>query len=113
MAQDQKDLEAYEKLLQSIPLDQCEVVPDSVQALTYGDTYEYHMGNPLATSCKPITEESMETAPFDQNGVLTISSSLPDDGSDGYIGVIERNGDGTFTGMVYKVPGQLILEHMK
>ncbi len=111
MAQYQKEHEAYEKLLQSIPLDQCEVVSDSVQTLTYGDTYE--TGDPLAALYGPITEELMETEPFDQNGVLTISSSLPDDGSDGYIGVIERNKDDTFTGMVYKVPGQLILEYMK
>ncbi|NLV23057.1 MAG: hypothetical protein GXY49_13945 [Syntrophomonadaceae bacterium] len=112
-AQNQKDYEVHEKLLKSIPLDKCEVVPDSVQALTYGDTYEYHMGDPLATSYKPITEESMEAAPFDKNGILRISSSLPDDGSDGHIAVIELNGEGTYTGMVYKVPGELILEYMK
>lgn len=112
-AQNQKDHEAHEKLLQSIPLDQCEVVPESVQALTYGETYEYHMGDSLATAYTPITEEAMVAASFDENGVFKIGSNLPSDGSDGYIAVLERNGDSTFTGMVYKAPGQLILEHMK
>lgn len=88
-------------------------LPDSVQALTYGDTYEYHLGDSLNnTAYRPITGESMDAALFDENGIR-ISSSLPSDGSDGYIAVLERNGDGTFIGMVYKVPGQLILEHMK
>lgn len=111
-AQNQKDNEVYKNLLQSIPLDKCEVVPDSVQTLTYGDTYEYHLSDSSA-GYRPITEESMEAALFDKNGVFRIGSSLPSDGSDGYIAVLERNGDDTFTGMVYKVPGQLILEHMK
>ncbi len=111
-AQDQKDFEAYEKLLHSIPLDKCEVVPDSVQTLTYGDTYEYNT-TPSSTGYAQITKESMDTAPFDETGIFKINSSLPTDGSDGYIAVLERNGDGTFTGIVYKVPGQLILEHME
>lgn len=112
-AKNQKDYEAYTELLQSISLDKCEVVPDSVQTLTYGDTYEYHLGDSRSTSRRPITEESMEAAPFDENGVFRIGSSLPSDGGDGYIAMLERNGDGTFTGTVYKVPGELILEHMK
>ncbi|MGE4485332.1 MAG: hypothetical protein AB7C97_09525 [Oscillospiraceae bacterium] len=112
--QEQKEYEAYSKLLQSIPLDKCEVRPDSVQSFTYGDTYEYHTtGDPLATAYYPITEESADAALFDENGIFRHGSSLPDDGSDGFIAVIVRNADGTFTGMVYKVPGQLILEHMK
>ena len=111
---DQKDRKEYRELLLqgSIPLDKCEVVPDSVQTLRYGDTYEYHMGDPLVTAYRPITEESMD-ALFDENGVFRIDSTLPSDGSDGYITGIKRNEDGTFTGMVYKVPGQLILEQIK
>lgn len=109
----QKDGEAHRLLLQSIPLEQCEVLPDSVQALTYGNTYEYHMGDPLATSYKPITEEFMDAAPFDENGIFRIGSRLPEDGSDGYIAVIKRDSDDTFTGMVDRVRGQLILEYMK
>lgn len=111
-AQNQKDYETHKKLLQSIPLDQCEVVPGSVQTLAYGDTYEYHLSD-SSTGYRQVTEEAMDAALFDENGVLRIGSSLPSDGSDGYIAVLEKNGDGTFTGMVYKVSGQLILEQMK
>ena len=50
---------------------------------------------------------------------LKITDILPNsivslnDGSDGFIAVIIGNGDGTYTGLVYKVPGQLILDNMK
>ena len=116
------------KIAQSIPLGLCEIVPDSVQTLTYGDTYEYSFDGYIdgndhvsATAFFPITEESMDSAIneglFDENGIFIIGTRLTDfpgenDGSDGYIAVIENNGDGTFTGMVYKVPRQLINEYM-
>jgi hypothetical protein len=55
----------------------------------------------------------MAAAPFDEYGIFRIGSNLPSDGRDGYVAVLEKNGDGTFTGMVYKVPGELILEYTK
>jgi len=123
------DFEVYEvvvqSLAQSIPLGLCEVVSDSVQTLTYGDTFEYNFDdhsieNVIAgTVFFPITEESIDSAMnqglFDENGIFVIGSRLSEslfDGSDGYIAVIENNGDGTFTGMVYIVPRQLISEVM-
>ena len=115
----------YEKVLFSIPLEECEVVPDSVQTLNYGDTYIYCYGlsddTVSGTAYFPITEESMDSAinqgMFNENGVFIISSRLYDpwdeyDGSDGFIAVIENNGNGTYTGMVYIVPGHLILDNM-
>ena len=122
-AEMQKENEAYTALLQSIPLDQCQVVPDSVQTLSYGDTFTYSVGDPRSTGYLPITRESMDAAVaeglFDAGGVFRISSNLYDmqqgqsAGGDGYIAVLERGGDGsTFTGMVYRVPEQLILENM-
>ena len=125
------ELEVYEVVLQniaqSIPLELCEIVSDSVQTLSYGDTFEYSfddysIGNVRAeTIFFAITEESIDSAMnhglFDENGIFIIGSRLSDcwngfDGSDGYIAVIENNGDGTFTGMVYMVPRQLINEYM-
>ena len=126
----------HAELVHRIPLEQCEVVPGSEKTLTYGDTFEYPVsgsGNsPLTgTAYWPITEESMDPANdwslkrdgypgvYDENGIMRFgslydSSSWDEyDGSDGQIAVIVDNGDGTFTGMVYKVPGQLILEYMK
>jgi hypothetical protein len=57
---------------------------------------------------------------FDENGIARFGSALYSastwedyGGSDGYISVLENNGDGTFTGKTYKVPGWLILKNMK
>ena len=113
--------EKYNELLHSIPLDKCEVVAGSVKILAYGDSFEYSMSEShsiVSTAANfQITEESINSAVeqglFDENGIYIIGSNLPIDGSDGYITVIVKNGDGTFTGMVYKVPGQLILDNMK
>ena len=108
----------YQELLHSIPLDQCEVMPDSLQILAYGDTFEYEHSDERFTGTvfHPITEDSMSSAMeqglFDENGIFRTSSSLPDDGSDGYIAVIFRRDDGRYTGMVYRVPGWLIIESM-
>ena len=139
IAQGKAESLRYDALLHSIPLDQCEVVPGSERVLTYGDTFEYEISGSSeasetiqGTAMFPITEESMDTASdralkedgyngmFDENGVARFGSSanlfnLWDeyDGSDGYIAVIERNGDGTFTGKTYRVPGWLILELMQ
>jgi hypothetical protein len=129
----------FANLVHSIPLDKCEVVQGSEVILNYGDTFIYAVGDfsgnlqsVTGTAYFPITEESMDPANdwslkrdgykglFDENGVARFGSGLPYydawgeyDGADGYISVIENNGDGTFTGKTYKVPGWLILEHMK
>jgi len=108
----------YQFLLHNTPLEKCKVITDSVQLLTYGDTFEFSVpsGTTSGTCYYPITEEAINLAInenlFDVNGVFRQGSNLPTDGSDGYIAVIEDNGDGTFAGMVYKVPGELILETM-
>ncbi|MCL1872760.1 MAG: hypothetical protein FWF85_01415 [Clostridiales bacterium] len=113
----------HQELLRSIPLEQCEVIPGSVIALTYGDTFEYQTDDlGTGTGFFQILEEAMASAVeqglFDENGIMWIYSNLHDlwdeyDGGDRSIAVIEQNGDDTFTGMVYKIPGQLILEKMK
>ena len=124
----------YLEFLYSIPLEQCEIVPGSEQFLTYGDTFEYEIidnSGFSATGMHVITEDSMDSASdvppmqegfygmFDMNGVARFGASVnlhnlwdEYDGSDGYISVIEPNGDGTFTGKTYKIPGWLILELM-
>jgi len=118
----------HENLVHSIPLEKCDIVPGSEVILTYGDTYRVDN----ASGGFVITEESMDPANdwslkhdgfpglFDENGIARFGSALYSastwedyDGSDGYISVLENNGDGTFTGKTYKVPGWLILENMK
>ena len=117
--------EKYMALLSSIPLDRCEVIPDTVQELTYGDYFEYSTdrgigdGLVVAMAIFEISEVSMSDAYrqglFDEDGIFRVGSNLhrlgESDGSDGFIAVILDNGDGTYTGMVYNVPGWLILEH--
>jgi hypothetical protein len=117
-------------LIISVPLDQCEVVPGSEKILTYGDSFEYEIIGTTGTGITPITEESMDPAsaegmkqagligPFDETGNLRFGASQnlfsgnEYDGKDGYIAVIENNGDGTFTGKTYRVPRELIGELM-
>jgi hypothetical protein len=124
-AQMQADYARYEAVLRDIPLDLCEVAADSLKTLTYGDTYAYQLGGADAgTGYFPITEDAMDAAVaegrFDEDGIFRIGSNLYDydardayDGSDGYIAALKRNEDGTFTGMVYRVPGRLISEAVK
>ncbi|MCL2152887.1 MAG: hypothetical protein FWH57_08020 [Oscillospiraceae bacterium] len=139
IAQNRADSLRYDAFIHSIPLDQCEVVPGSERTLTYGDTFEYEIisssnisGAIPGIAMFPISEESMNPANdeslkqagykglFDENGIARFGSSanlfnLWDeyDGSDGYIAVLETNGDGTFTGKTYIVPGWMILEYME
>ena len=139
IAQSRAESVRYDAFLHSIPLDQCEVVPGSERILTYGDTFEYEIINSTnisgvisGTAMFPITEESMDPANdwalerdgykglFDENGLARFGASVnlfnlwdEYDGSDGYIAVIENNGDGTFTGKTYKIPGWLILAYLK
>ena len=124
----QAEFEKYREILNSIPLEQCEVMAASVQTLTFGDTFEYSYDDytpgdaPMhGTAYFPITEDSMDSALnqglFDEYGIFIVGSKLYGlqrefDGSDGFIAVISDNGDGTYTGMVYRVPGQLILDNM-
>ena len=133
----------HENLVHIIPLEKCDIVPGSEVILTYGDTFEYRVDNASGgfvsvsetvseTAMFTITEESMNPANdwslkrdgfpglFDENGIARFGSALYSastwedyDGSDGYISVLENNGDGTFTGKTYKVPGWLILENME
>ena len=129
-----------QNLLHNIPLAQCEVVPGSEVILSFGDTFEYrvddsgYFASVRGTGIFPITEEAMDPANdwslkrdgfpglFDKNGTARFDSGLfavisawdeYDGSNDGYISTLENNGDGTFTGKTYKVPGQLILEKMK
>ena len=112
MSKRQEEFQKREEILRGIPLDQCQIVPDSVKTLTYGETYEYSIRESGGIGYFPITKEAMDSAEeegmFDENGIFRIGSSLPENGSDGYIAAIEKNGDGMFTGRVYKVPGPLL-----
>lgn len=114
-----KKVAMNQETLRKIPLDKCEVIKSTVKTLAYGDTFEYQHGSDKfpTTYYYQITEDAINSAVtqglFDENGIYRQGSNLPEDGNDGFIAVIINNGDGTFTGMVYNIPGQLILDNMK
>ncbi len=79
----------------NIPLEQCELVPESVKIVT--DVYEYEAGDSLARSFE-IKKNEIE---FDQDGVFRGTWWEIDEA--GFVMVI-RNDNGVLTGMIYKVP---------
>ena len=82
---------------QSLPLEDCELIEDSIEAVT--DVYEF----PLGILTRVITlNEDME---FDEDGIWRGGPMMSSDQV--YIPVIQRNTDGTYTGMVYRVPEEL------
>ena len=83
---------------QSLPLEDCELIEDSVEAVT--DVYEFPMGS--AVTGIITLNEDME---FDEGGIWRGGPATSSDQV--YIPVIRRNADGTYTGMVYRVPEEL------
>lgn len=82
---------------ENIPLEQCEVLEGSVETVT--EVYEPQMGG---SSCRIEIAADMK---FDENGICRTGFSMGEDGA--YIPVIRKNEDGSFTGMVYRVPDSL------
>jgi hypothetical protein len=108
------DMKLMDELIRRIPLDACAPVAGSEEALSYGDVYDYPLGGGGITGKYPIIREMLNATGnrglYEDNGVLKVGGNLPSDGSDGYIAVIAPNADGTYAGMVYRVPGAVILE---
>lgn len=89
-----KSLEYYRNL----PLEQCELVPESVKAVT--DVYEY------GTNENRARFEIRDGMEFDENGIYRggmIAGGL----GEKYVMVIERSPDGELTGMLYRLPAEL------
>jgi hypothetical protein len=103
-----------DEMMRRIPLDACVLVAGSEELLSYGDVYDYSLGGEGIVGRYPITRGMLSSAEdrglYEDDGVLKVGGSLPSDGSDGYIAVIASNVDGTYTGMVYRVPGAVVLE---
>ena len=85
----------------NLPLEQCELVEESVETVT--DVYEVKLG--ISTSWITIQEE-ME---FDEDGIWRggTRGDFTADGYQVYIRVIQRDHNGVYTGMLYKVPKNL------
>lgn len=93
--------EAEMDYYRNLPLEQCELVEESVETVT--DSYEVRLVN--STSWITIHDE-ME---FNEDGIWRggFCGDFTVDGYEVYIPVIQRDNNGLYTGMLYKVPKNL------
>ena len=85
----------------SLPLEQCELLAESVETVT--DVYEVNVGNFTTW----ITD--FDRREFDENGIYR-EGFMENRGYDGtkiYIPVLKRDESGVYTGMIYRVPENL------
>jgi len=94
---EQDELLRQSREIRNIPLEELELIPESVQVVT--DVFEYDLGNGL------VSIGFLEGAeyPFDENGILRKAGGILDDGRV-YLVVIKRDGNDVWTGMVYVAP---------
>ena len=84
----------------NLPLEQCELVEESVETVT--DIYEVSLES---NTCRIIIHDEME---FNEDDIWRgIWSDLTVDGYEVYIPVIQLDDNGLYTGMLYKVPKSL------
>ena len=85
----------------NLPLEQCELVEESIKTVT--DVYEISLDS--STSWITIRDNM----PFDENGIYRsgLHGEPTIDGSELYIPVIQRDAEGVYTGMLYRVPKEL------
>jgi len=82
-----------------IPLEECELIPESVRIVT--DVYEFETGIDSLVRREIIEDGFL----FLNNSVTRIMwGNYMDDDPRGFLAVIKRDADGVMTGMVYRVP---------
>ena len=91
-------LERQHEYYSTLPIAQCELIPESVK--TVNDVYEY--GDDTGTTYFRISEE----LEFDDDGFFRCGFSVINGKMT--ISAIKRDSDGTLTGMLYRVPESLI-----
>jgi len=94
---ERKELDKQEEYYSNISLNQCELIPESVQAVT--DTYKCENGEVFNFD---VTETT-----FDENGIFRCGRF--ENNGETFILVIERNNSGEIMGMVYRIPNELVL----
>ena len=85
----------------NLPLDKCELLEETVEAVT--DVYEVDVG----TGTDWITiDDAME---FDEDGIWRggTRGNVTDVGYEVYIPIIKSDANGVYTGMIYRVPQNL------
>jgi hypothetical protein len=101
----QAEAERVREFFENIPLDKCELIPESVKV--FKDVYEFTVGerdNPYTPYAElTFYAEWVEFAKFDKDGIHRAGFVADDDREFYYMLVIKRDNNGTLTGMVYKV----------
>ena len=90
---------AEQDFYDNIPLEDCELIPESVQILS--DVWEYNVGG--TTSRFDIYEEYLK---FNEDGIFR--QGYTGDGDSVVISVIQQNDNGTLTGMLYWIPQHIL-----
>jgi hypothetical protein len=98
----------------SIVLEDCILIPESVKIIgeadEYGVVYEFDAAIEAAPQPIIILEHDIkDDENFDENGIFRNSWVIDLDGW-GYLSVVIRDENGVLTGMVYKVPEEIVRE---
>ena len=88
---------------QNIPLESCELVEESVEHVT--DVYEVQLPDGDTSWIRNL--DKLTESDFDEHGIYR-SGFQGCLGGCVYLPVIRREADGTFTGMLYRVPEELV-----
>lgn len=94
----EKEREHYK----NIPLESCELVEESVEHVT--EVYEIQLPDGSASWIRHL--DKLTESNFDEHGVYRSGFQSCQDGRV-YLPAIRREADGTFTGMLYRVPEKL------
>lgn len=87
---------------QELPLESCELMEESVEPVT--EVYEIQLPDGSAFWIRHL--DKLTESDFDEHGVYRSGFQSCQDGRV-YLPVIRREADGTFTGMLYRVPEEL------
>ena len=93
-------------VLTYIPLEDCELMPESVFVIDgadeHGVVYEYDAAPDYAAPMIVLEHELK----FDENGIYRSGWMVI--GSEALMSVVKRNENGVMTGMVYRVPEEIV-----
>ena len=102
MEQMWEEREKEREYYQNISLESCELVEESVEPVT--DVYEVQLPDGGTSWIRDL--DKLTESDFDEDGIYRSGFQGCLDGCV-YLPVIRREGDGTFTGMLYRVPEEL------
>lgn len=96
--EEERHMEELVEYYDKIPIEQCLLVPESVKSVT--EVYEY--GSEGNSTIFPIYDGMV----FDEDGYFRCG--FYEEGREVFVSVIKRAGDGSLSGMLFRVPENLI-----